>query len=224
MREKGRDMGIGYQEIRREIARAGRRILAAGQVTGTWGNISVRLPDDSGMAITPSGVAYETLGPADIVLTDWQGRPREGALRPSVESPLHAAVYRARPDLGALVHTHSPAATAFAMARKPIPPASEDLVQAAGGEVRVAEYHLPGTPELGDAAVQALDGRSAVLLASHGCLGGGRHLAEALRIVGVVEKAAHSVILAEALGGAVCLSPEDVAAMRAFYLESYGQG
>ena len=110
----------------------------------------------------------------------------------------------------------------MAMARKRIPAAVEDLVQIVGGDVRVSEYFLPGTKELGQAAVKALEGRNAVILANHGCLGAGPDLNETFKIVCVVEKAAKATIFAQILGGAVELEEDDIDFMRDFYLNKYG--
>lgn len=213
-----------HERHRRQIIETGRDMLACSLVVGTWGNISVRLEDEpNAMAITPSGVDYDCIEPADIVLMDFDGAVKEGRLKPSIEHALHGAIYRARPDVGAIVHTHSPHTTAFAIARQPIPAAAEDLVQIVGGDVRVSRYCLPGSPELGEAAVEALAGRNAVILANHGALAAGPTLGETMKMVKVVEKAAQSVLLAQALGGVVELAPQDIRSMREFYLHAYGQ-
>lgn len=210
-------------EIRKKIVETGKKILSSGLVVGTWGNISARVPGEEWVAITPSGMDYELLEPEDIVLLDLNGQVVAGKRKPSIEVPLHLALYRAYEGVKAVVHTHSPYATALACARKPIPAAVEDLVQIVGGQVRVAQYALPGTKELAENAVQALAGRKAVLLANHGLIGVGKDLEEALKICLVAEKAAQVTIFAQAVGGVVELSPEDVATMRQFYLQSYGQ-
>ena len=136
---------------------------------------------------------------------------------------MHGAIYQNRLDIQAICHTHSVFATAMAAARKPIPGAVEDLVQIVGGDVRVCEYALPGSKELGQNVIKALEGRHAVLLANHGMLGAGRDLNEALKICQVVEKAAQITIFAKVLGGVVELSQEDIDFMRDFYLNAYGQ-
>lgn len=210
-------------EIRKKIVETGKKILSSGLVVGTWGNISARVPGEEWVAITPSGMDYELLEPEDIVLLDLNGQVVAGKRKPSIEVPLHLALYRAYEEVKAVVHTHSPYATALACARKPIPAAVEDLVQIVGGQVRVVQYALPGTKELAENAVQALAGRKAVLLANHGLIGVGKDLEEALKICLVAEKAAQVTIFAQAVGGVVELSPEDVATMRQFYLQSYGQ-
>jgi L-fuculose-phosphate aldolase len=189
-------------------------------VLGTWGNVSVR--DGNGMLITPSGLGYEKLGPEDLIYVPLDGGAPRGPWKPSSEWRLHAALYRARPDVGAVVHTHSVYATAFAVARMPIPAVVEDLVQVVGGAVNVAEYTLPGTETLADHAVQALGNKCAVLLASHGLVGAAATSAEALKVCQVVEKTAQAALFARLLGPVHELSEEDIRAMRSFYITSYG--
>lgn len=176
------------------------------------------------MWITPSGLPYENMTTADLVRMDFSGNVLDGNRKPSSEWRLHAALYLARPDCGAVVHTHSVYATAFAVARRPVLPVVEDMAQVVGGSVEVAEYSLPGTAELAQNAVSALADRGAVLLASHGLVGVAADLPEALQVCRLVEKAAQVLLLAHQLGPVQTLSPEDVACMRRFYLEAYGQG
>ena len=206
---------------RGDILSAARMLLAKGLVAGTWGNISIRLANDELVAVTPSGRSYDTLRPEDIVIVDYSGEVREGRWKPSSELPLHLAIYDARPDIHAIVHTHSVYASACAVARKAIPPIIEDLIQLNGGAVDVAEYALPGTSSLAESAVRVLADKQAVLLANHGAVCCGHTLAEAMMAGELVEKAAQIFIFASHLGGAVALSSEDVAVMRDFYLNRY---
>lgn len=195
-------------------------------VVGTWGNISCRIREEGVedlVAITPSGVEYERLEVESIPLVDLDGNVVQSSFKPSGELPLHLAIYRARPDVNAIVHTHSVHCTAMAIAHKPIPASCEDLVQITGGEVRCAAYALPGTQELADHVVKALEGRQAAIMASHGLVAVGATLQEALKVALVCEKSAHATILAASLGGAVVLSDEDVEIMRDFYVNKYGQ-
>ena len=210
------------QRYREEILHTGIMLLDKGLVAGTWGNISVRIADQV-FAITPSGRNYRTLQPEDIVLVDSHGSTIEGKLKPSSELPLHLAIYSARSDIAGIVHTHSVFASACAVARRPIPPIIEDLVQLAGGEIAVAPYALPGTPELAKNAVSALADKFAVLLANHGAVTCGKTLGEAMTAAELVEKAAQIFSWAQMLGGAVPLSAEDVAGMHRYYLEHYRQ-
>lgn len=210
-------------KIREKIVEIGIKVLSSSLVVGTWGNISARVAGEDLVAITPSGMDYDTLLAEDIVLVDLAGNVVDGTRKPSIEVPMHTAVYRNRSDIQAIVHTHSSFATAMAAARKPIPGAVEDMVQIVGGDVRVCDYALPGSKELGQNVIRALEDRQAVLLANHGMLGAGRNLEEALKICQVVEKTAQITILAQAVGGVVELPQEDIDFMRNFYVNSYGQ-
>jgi L-fuculose-phosphate aldolase len=213
----------GLAEMRQAVVDVGRQMIGRGLVAGTWGNISMRCESGDRIAITPSGRPYDQLTPEDIVVVDPGGQVLAGR-RPSSELALHLAIYHARTDVRAVVHTHSLYATACAVAGKAIPASLEEMVQAVGGPVQVATYALPGTAELATNAVAALADRSAVLLANHGVAACGPSLSEALLVAELVEKAAHIHVVAQQLGGARELSDEDVALMRRFYLEHYRPG
>lgn len=211
------------QTTRVQVVEAGKAMLNSNLVVGTWGNLSARVPGTSFVAITPSGMPYDETKPEDIVIMDLDGHVVDGKRKPSTEVPLHLAIYRGRPEIGAIVHTHSTWATALACAHKEIPPVVEELVQIVGGGVRVAKYSLPGTPELGQYALEAAEGRNAVLLANHGVLGFAGTLSEALKICMVVEKAAQITLLGSLAGGLKLLSQHDIDVMRSYYLNQYGQ-
>jgi L-fuculose-phosphate aldolase len=212
-----------YLAERQQLVEAGKQMAKAALTIGTWGNLSCRLQQPNLMAITPSGMEYDRLQPGDIVIMDLAGNCLEGCRKPSTEQPLHRAIYAARNDISAIVHTHSIYATAMAAARKPIPGAVEDLVQIVGGDVRVAKYALPGSPELGANAVAALADRNGVLLANHGVVGAAADLKQALTICEIIEKSACITIAAAAVGGVVALPQEDIEYMRAYFLNQYGQ-
>ncbi len=211
-----------FEEIRNEIANLGREIAACGFNLGTWGNISARI-DDNHIAITPSGIAYDIITAKDIVVIDLMGNIMEGNKKPSIELPLHSAIYKAKSNINAIVHTHSVCCTAFAIARKPIPATCEDMIQIVGGQVEVAEYFLPGSKGLAQSAVTALGNKSACIMANHGLLTAADTLYEAYKISQIVEKSAQTVIYANSLGGAIELSQADIDFMRDFYLNKYGQ-
>jgi L-fuculose-phosphate aldolase len=151
------------------------------------------------------------------------GEKRAGRLKASSETKTHLALYRARPDVGGIVHTHSVYASAHAAARAPIPALVEDMAQVVGGTVECADYALAGTQALADNVVRGLGSRSAVLLANHGVFGVGPSVPEALRVCQIVEKAAWIHVLARTLGTPAVLPPEDVERLRDGYLHAYGQ-
>ncbi len=184
---------------RAEVIAACRALTRFGLAHGTSGNVSVRL-DERRFLISPTGVAYDSLRPGDIPLVSLAGR-WFGRLPPSSEWRFHRDIYGARPEVGAIVHTHSRQATALACTGRGIP-AFHYMVAAAGGaDIRCAPYHTFGTQALSDAAVTALKDRSACLLANHGVIAVGRDARAALKLAGEVENLAVQYCAALALGG-----------------------
>lgn len=210
-------------KIKSEVLQGGQVLLDKGLVAGTWGNISVRIPETKWVAVTPSGKGYHEITVDDIVVVDAVGTVVEGQFKPSSELPMHLAIYQARSDIQAIVHTHSVFASACAVAHKNIPPIIEDLVQLVGGSVDVAEYALPGTELLAQNIVKALGNKNAVLMANHGVVGCGQTLDEAMLACELVEKAAQIYIYANQIGGAQLLSDEDIDVMHKFYVEYYSK-
>lgn len=205
---------------RESIVAMGKELIERKLVAGSWGNISVKITD--GMyAVTPSGRGYANQKPENIVIVDDACNSLDGELTPSSESKLHTAIYNACPEAKAIIHTHSIYASALAAMRKPVPAIIEDIVQIIGGRVECAEYALPGTQELADNAVKAMNGRKGVLLANHGAVCWGKDLADALMVCEILEKAAQIAIICQSCGGAVELSNEDAEIMHSFYEEHY---
>ena len=210
-------------EWKRAVIAAGKRMLAEGVTIGAWGNISVR--DEAGrVCITPSGMAYGTLTEDDIVVLAPDGTRLEGERKPSIETGLHLAVYAARPDCRAIVHTHPVYSTAFSAMGEDIPLFLDEAAQQLGDTVRTAEYALPGTPELAENCVRALGPRSmACLLRSHGAVCLGETLDQAFLVSQVLESTARIYGLIRSMGGAFLpLSQEDIRAMQEFVKNEYG--
>lgn len=169
--------------LREDAAAAVRQLDARGLNRGSTGNLSVRCGD--AMLITPTGMGADVRG-EDFVRVHDDGRV-EGAWQPSSEWQFHQAVYRARPDLAAVVHTHSPNATALACLERPLP-AFHYMVAVAGGDtVPLVPYHLFGSEELSQAVGAAMAGRKACLLAHHGLVAAGATLAEAMKVCQEIE-------------------------------------
>jgi L-fuculose-phosphate aldolase len=168
-----------------DIVAAARAMAAEGLVVGTVGNVSARVRD--GFLITPTRTSYDSLTRKDLVFV----RDGVDARTASREWPLHAAIYRARPDAGAIVHTHSVHATAWSFLDEPLGPATEELDYYATGPIRTSAPAKAGSPELGDNAVAALGGSSAVLLGRHGVVAVGSTPDDALTVARVVEHQAH---------------------------------
>ena len=206
--------------LRGQLVAALQRLDALGLNRGSTGNLSHRLGD--GMLITPTGMGAADCGPADLVWLGFDGRLR-GAWQPSSEWHVHQALYQARPELNAVVHTHPPRATALACLRRPLPAFHYMVAVAGGHDVRCAPYHLFGTPELSAAVVQAMDGRRACLLATHGLVGAGATLREAMKVTVEIESLCDSYLRALAVGEPVLLSEAEMAAVIERF-RSYGQG
>ena len=172
---------------------------------GTSGNVSARTK--AGFLITPSGVPYEETTPEMIVAMDLDGT-YEGDWLPSSEWRMHLDIYRARPEAGAVVHTHSTYATAISCLRKPIPAFHYMVAVAGGADLRCAAYATFGTAELSAAMLVALEGRSACLLANHGQIVFGPNLDKALWKAGEIEALAKQYFVARQMGKPVIL-PDD---------------
>lgn len=209
--------------LRQEIIAVGRRLVAQGLVTGTAGNISARIPDTPYFLVTPSGMDYDRFGPEDLCRVNLQTREVEGTKKPSIETWLHGNILGQRPDVGAVVHTHSFYATAVAATRRPLPCILDSMALVIGGEVPCAEYAIPGSPELAANAAAALGEGNAVLIANHGVVTVGPTLAKALSRAEAVEKAAHALLAASAYAAVVPLDHESIRRSQAFFATNYGQ-
>ena len=159
-----------------------------GLVVATSGNSSVR--DGELVLVSPTALPYEEMTEADVVALDLDGRVVAGEREPSSEHRLHLRVYREREDAGAIVHSHSPYATAWSFLGEELDLATEDLGYYAGGAVRTAAFAPTGSDEIGEAAVEALAGRRAALLARHGVVALGGTVWQALDVCRVVERQA----------------------------------
>ena len=138
---------IAESDAKSVVCEAGKRLLRENLVSGTWGNLSLRM-DDENMIITPSGKPYELLSPEDMVRVNYRTLSWEGESKPSSELKLHAAIYLDRKDVNAVIHTHQPNASTVAAARREVPPILDDMAQIIGPSVRVAAYALPNTKKI----------------------------------------------------------------------------
>jgi len=180
-------MTASARDQREEIIAVTLALDDAGMVPNKSGNVSCRSAE--GFAITPAGIPYRELLPRHIVKVPLDAPAPTADPRPSSEWRMHAAIYRARPDVTAIVHTHSPRATALASAGRGIPP-FHYMIALAGGDVRCTPYATFGTPELADSAVRGLQGRRACLLGNHGVMAVGNSLARAHAVAIEVENLA----------------------------------
>lgn len=202
---------MDYKDLREEVASTARRMISSGLVKGTSGNVSARTPDNT-VLVTPSGLDYAELGPDDVVLVDLNGGFLDGPWKPSTETPMHTGIYRARPEVGGIVHTHSRYATTLACLGWPIPPIHYMLtVLSEEGRVPIAPYTLYGTDELARHAAEALGGHhTACLLQNHGTITVGDGPEGAFYRTEILEEMAELYYRARIAGEPILLSPEEV--------------
>ena len=202
-----------WQRAREEVVLFSRRLLAEHLVYYTAGNVSRRVDGAPDLfAVTPTSTPYDTLRPEDVVIATIDGEVVDGHLRPTVEFPLHSALYRRRPEVGGVVHTHSPAAMTMAALGWTLPPILTGFTEAAGGAVVTARYARPGSEEMADAVADALADRGACFLRHHGLLAIGPTLARAYNAASVTEGAADVYLRARQFGADVPELPPSEAA------------
>jgi L-fuculose-phosphate aldolase len=202
-------MSARDEDLRRSIIIGCRELAARGLTPGTSGNISMRR-DARGFFVTPTGMSYQGLDPADIALVTFDGR-WYGRRRPSSEWRFHRDILACRSEIGAIVHTHSPQATALACTGRAIPAFHYMVAVAGGADIRCAPYHTFGSQALSDAALEALEDRRACLLAHHGVIALGVDVGAALALAGEVEDLAMKYCAALALGDVDTLSADEMA-------------
>jgi len=198
-------------------------MLAAGLVSGTSGNLSARTSDGASCLVTPSGVDYESMLGAGLIEMGLDGSLRSGRLKPSVDTAIHLAIYRARADVGAVIHTHSPFAAAFSAGGAPIPPLSSEWGGFLGGAVRVLDYVPPAQDDTGEAVAEGLGADRAVLLPHHGVLAVGESLPKAHQAAVAVEEGARLAYLASRLGKAEPVPEAELRRIYDFIHRRYGQ-
>jgi ribulose-5-phosphate 4-epimerase/fuculose-1-phosphate aldolase len=216
-------MSEARDRAREDVIAYARRMQAEHLVYATAGNVSTRVAGEPDViAMTPTSLAYETLEPDDVCLVATSGDPVAGRREPTSELPLHTLVYARRPEVGAIIHTHSPAAMTMAVLGWRLPPILTGLVEAAGGDVRVAPYSRPGTAEMADLTADALTGRGACFMRHHGLLTVGADLPHAFLAASVTEGAARVYLDARAQGVDVPeLAPDDVALIARAWREQW---
>jgi L-fuculose-phosphate aldolase len=210
------------EETKQLVCDSGKQLLAEGYMSGTWGNISLRI-DDTFMAITPSGREYETMENDEIVIVNYHDHTYDGDIRPSSEFKLHTEIYKKRKKINAVIHTHQMNASTVAAARREVPPVLDDMAQIIGPSVRCAEYAPSNTDKIVKVTVKALKGRYAALMANHGAVCIGRDMKEAFVVCQVLEKACRAFIEAEFLGGAKSLDRFEAGLMHEAYLKKYSR-
>lgn len=213
-----------YQHLREEVAQVARQLIESGLVTGTSGNVSARTPEGD-VLITPSGLDYAQLGAEDVLLVSVETKELlEGSLKPSTETPMHAGIYRARSEVGAVVHTHSRFATTLACLGWEIPPVHYMLTTLSDdGRIPLAPYTTYGTDELAGYASEALaETCNACLLQNHGTITVGEGPKEAFTRSVVLEEMAQIYYWARLAGQPIILTEEQVEEVAA-KITGYGQ-
>jgi L-fuculose-phosphate aldolase len=220
---KGKGSSKGSEsKARRAVIETALAMSRSGLSPGRSGNVSCRFGD--GMLITPTGMAYEDIRPRDVVFVDAKGEvPDKKSRKPSSEWRFHLAAYQARPEMNAVVHTHSLNATVLACAHKPIPAFHYMVAVAGGSDIPVVPYDTFGTKELARHVAKGLFHRNACLMANHGQIAIGETLAAALELAHEVETLAEQYCRVLALGKPYILPDEEMARVLKRF-KSYGHG
>lgn len=208
--------------LREEVCRGNLMLPKAGLVAWTGGNLSARDPETGLIAIKPSGMLYDEMQPEDMVIVDLDGRIVHGDRGPSSDTASHLGVYRARPDVMSIVHTHSRYATAFAAVGRPIPCVLTAIADEFGGEVPIGAYAPIGGNAIGEEIVRSIGDSPAILMKQHGVFAIGPSIKKALQAAIMVEDIACTVSIAENLGTTHRLPSEEIAANFERYQHRYG--
>jgi L-ribulose-5-phosphate 4-epimerase len=211
------------EALREELVRLHLDLPRHGLVVWTGGNVSVRDPETGLVAIKPSGVRYEDLTAESMVVLDIDGRIVEGALHPSSDTASHLYIYRERPDVNGVVHTHSRYATAFAAVGRPIPVYLTAQADEFGGEIPCADFAFIGDDAIGRLVVDGIGDSPAILLKQHGVFTVGPSAEAAVKTAIMVEDIAATVWAALQIGTPEPLPDEAVERLHRRYTTEYGQ-
>lgn len=212
-------------ELREQVADLHRELVRYGLVVWTAGNVSARVPGHDLLVIKPSGISYDDLTPSSIVVCDLFGKLVDGDLAPSSDTAAHAYVYRHRPDVNGVVHTHSTYASAWAAIGEPIPCALTAMADEFGGEIPLGPFSRIGDDSIGRGVVDTLAGHRspAVIMRNHGVFTIGKSAKDAVKAAVMCEDVARSTHLARQLGPLVPIEQSDVDALFDRYQNVYGQ-
>ena len=212
-----------FERLKEELVTLHLELPRNNLVAWTSGNVSARDPETGFVVIKPSGIRYERLTPADMVVVDLGGHVVEGRHKPSSDTFAHVYVYRHRPDVNGVVHTHSTFATAFAAAGKPIPPVLTAICDEFGGTIPVGAYAKIGGDEIGQEIIRSIGSSPAILMKNHGVFTVGPTPEAAVKAAVMVEDVARTVFYALQLGPLDEIPPEEVARAHKRYTDEYGQ-
>jgi L-ribulose-5-phosphate 4-epimerase len=192
-------------------------------VVWTMGNVSTRDPETGLVVIKPSGVRYEEMRPEDMVIVDLDANVIEGRYKYSSDTLTHLYVYRHRPDVNGIVHTHSTFATAFAAVGKPIPCFLTGMADEFGGEIPLGGFSLIGGMDIGKVIVDCIGQSKAILMQNHGVFTIGKTATDAVKAAVMVEDAARTSFYALQFGQPIPISPENIERLYDRYSNVYGQ-
>jgi len=211
------------ESIRAELVRLHLILPQSNLVTWTSGNVSIRDKETGLVVIKPSGILYEDLKPEQFVVLDVNGKVVEGTLKPSSDTASHLYIYRHRPDVFGVVHTHSPYATAFAAVGKPIPVYLTAQADEFGGPIPCAGFGLIGGEDIGKLVVENIGSSMACLLKNHGFFTIGPSGKGAVKAAVMVEDVARTIFFAKQIGQPDEIPDEMVARLHYRYTHDYGQ-
>lgn len=211
------------EDLRKELVHLNQELPGNNLVAWTSGNVSVRDPQTGYVVIKPSGIRYEKLTPESMVVVDLDGKMVEGKLKPSSDTFAHVYVYRHRPEVNGVVHTHSTFATAWAAVGKPIPPVLTAICDEFGGPIPTGAYAKIGGDEIGEEIIRSIGDSPAILMKNHGVFTIGKTGEAAVKAAVMVEDVARTVFYALQLGQPDEIPSEEVIRAHQRYLNEYGQ-
>jgi L-ribulose-5-phosphate 4-epimerase len=200
-----------HNEAKQQVIDISRKMVEKGFLIGIGGNVSVRVPGENRMAITPSGYDYMKMELEDVCLVDWEMTLLEGTLKPSIESSMHAGVYQHRPDVNVIIHTHQVSASAVALINRSIPGLFDEQVRYLGPSIDMVSYGLSGTDKLRDNIIRKLSNNcNAYIMKNHGALTLGSTPERAMLNVELFEKCAAAFLLAYFTGERITRVPSEI--------------
>jgi L-ribulose-5-phosphate 4-epimerase len=211
------------EKLKEELLHSNLELPRNNLVVWTGGNVSGRDHETGLVVIKPSGIRYEELRSEDMVVVDLDGKVVEGLLKPSSDTASHLYIYRHRPDVGGIVHTHSRYATAFAALGKPIPCVLTAMADEFGGPIPCGRFALIGGEEIGKVVIESIGKSAAVLLKNHGVFSIGKTSIEAVKAAVMTEDAAATVWMAMQLGTPENIPYENIEKLHDRYTHVYGQ-
>ncbi len=211
------------EKLRTEVCELHHELTRNNLVVWTSGNVSGRDPESGLVVIKPSGIMYPDLSPDKMVVLDLDGKIVEGKFKPSSDTATHIYIYKHRPDVNGIVHTHSTFASAFAVVGKPIPPVLTAICDEFGGEIPIGGFAPIGDEAIGMEVVHSIGSSPAILMQNHGVFSVGKSAKAAVKAAVMVEDAARTVYYAMQLGELIPIPKDMISRLHKRYLEEYGQ-